>query len=43
MLRSKSKKLLPDGLDFSEDGIKELSLEDFLYEASEKLVLLGIL
>jgi hypothetical protein len=33
----------PDGHDFSEDGIKEVSLEDFLYEASEKLVLLGIL
>ena len=33
----------PDGHDFSEDGVKEVSLEDFLYEASEKLVLLGIL
>jgi len=33
----------PDSHDFAEDGAKEISLEDFLYEASEKLVLLGIL
>ena len=33
----------PDGHDFSEDGAREVSLEDFLYEVSEKLVLLGIL
>src|SRR4030042_5848110 len=33
----------PDNHDFSEDGSKEVSLEDFLYEAGERLVLLGIL
>ena len=33
----------PDSHDFAEDGKKEITLEDFLYEASEKLVLLGIL
>ena len=33
----------PDSHDFSEDGTKEVTLEDFLYEVSEKLVLLGIL
>ncbi len=33
----------PDSHDFSKDGAKEVSLEDFLYEVSEKLVLLGIL
>lgn len=33
----------PDGHDFSEDGPREVSLEDFLYEVSEKLVSLGIL
>lgn len=33
----------PDSHDFSEDGAKEVSLEDFLYEVGEKLVLLGIL
>lgn len=29
--------------DFSEDGGKAISLEEFLYEAGEKLVLLGLL
>ena len=33
----------PDMHDFSEDGVKEVSLEDFLYEVGEKLILLGIL
>ncbi|MDA8215084.1 MAG: hypothetical protein M0Z64_07390 [Nitrospiraceae bacterium] len=33
----------PDSHDFSEDGSREVSFEDFLYEAGEKLVLLGIL
>ncbi len=33
----------PDGHDFSKDGLKEISLEDFLYEVSEKLVNIGIL
>ncbi|MBI3583980.1 MAG: hypothetical protein HY096_08530 [Nitrospinae bacterium] len=33
----------PDNHDFSEDGAREVSLEDFLYEAGEKLVLIGIL
>jgi hypothetical protein len=33
----------PDSHDFSEDGAKEVSLEGFLYEAGERLVLLGIL
>src|SRR4030042_1172628 len=33
----------PDSHDFSEDGTKEVSLEDFLYEAGERLGLLGIL
>ena len=32
-----------DSHDFSEDGAKEISLEDFLYEVGEKLVTLGIL
>lgn len=32
-----------DSHDFSEDGTKTVSLEEFLYEVSEKLVLLGIL
>lgn len=38
-----SKKQNPDSHDFSEDGSREVSFEDFLYEAGEKLVLLGIL
>jgi hypothetical protein len=33
----------PDSHDFSENGAREVSLEDFLYEVSEKIVLLGIL
>ncbi|MBI4838412.1 MAG: hypothetical protein HY806_04585 [Nitrospirae bacterium] len=33
----------PDSHDFSENGAREVSLEDFLYEVSEKLVFLGIL
>jgi hypothetical protein len=33
----------PDSHDFSEDGIRTVSFEEFLYEVSEKLVLLGIL
>ena len=33
----------PDGHDFSKNGLKEVSLEDFLYEVSEKLVNIGIL
>lgn len=33
----------PDGHDFSEDGARTVSFEEFLYEVSEKLVLLGIL
>ncbi len=33
----------PDSHNFSQDGAREVSLEDFLYEVSEKLVLLGIL
>jgi|SRR4030042_4956136 hypothetical protein len=33
----------PDSHDFSQDGKKEINLEDFLYEVSEKLVMLGIL
>lgn len=33
----------PDTHDFSEDGAREVFLEDFLHEVSEKLVLLGIL
>lgn len=33
----------PDGHDFSENGTKEVSFEEFLFEVSERLVLLGIL
>lgn len=33
----------PDSHNFSENGMREVSLEDFLYEVSEKLVFLGIL
>lgn len=33
----------PDSHEFSKDGSKEVSLEDFLFEVSEKLILLGIL
>lgn len=33
----------PDSHDFSEDGTRAVSFEEFLYEVSEKLVLLGIL
>lgn len=33
----------PDSHDFSEDGARVVSFEEFLYEVSEKLVLLGIL
>lgn len=32
----------PDDHDFSGDGAGEISFEEFLYEVSEKLVLLGI-
>jgi hypothetical protein len=33
----------PDSHDFSKNGAREVSFEDFLYEVSEKLVFLGIL
>lgn len=33
----------PDSHDFSKDGAIEVSLEDFLYEAGEKLTVIGIL
>jgi len=33
----------PDSHDFSEDGARVVSLEDFLYEVSEKILPLGIL
>jgi hypothetical protein len=33
----------PDSHDFAKDGAKEVSFEDFLYEDSENLILLGIL
>ncbi len=33
----------PDSHDFSDDGIRSVSFEEFMYEISEKLVLLGIL
>jgi hypothetical protein len=33
----------PDGHDFSEDGTKAVSFEEFMYEVSEKLIFLKIL
>ena len=33
----------PDSHDFSEDGARPVSFEEFMYEVSEKLILLGIL
>lgn len=33
----------PGGHDFSEEGSREVSLKEFLYEAAEKLLFLGIL
>jgi hypothetical protein len=33
----------PESHDFSEDGCLEVSLNDFLYEVAEKLLVLGIL
>lgn len=33
----------PDSHDFSEDGARIVSFEEFMYEVSEKLIFLGIL